>query len=109
MFLYVKKEKIYTPYVSKYNSNHEKQVNLSMIPNASRWRFLELKELAALLREIISKNNRRFYCWNFIHPFKTKSKLQPYKKVCKNKNFCNIIMLTEDTKLSEFNQYKKIW
>ena len=36
MFLYVKKEKIYTPYVSKYNSNHEKQVNLSMIPNTSR-------------------------------------------------------------------------
>ena len=87
MFLYVKKEKIYTPYVSKYNSNHEKQVNLSMIPNTSRWRFLELKELGALLREIISKNNRGFYCWNCIHPFKQKASFSHIKKYVKIKTF----------------------
>ena len=31
--LYVKKEKIYPAYVSKHNSNREKQVVLLMIPN----------------------------------------------------------------------------
>ena len=31
--LYAKKEKIYPAYVSKHNSNHEKQVILLMIPN----------------------------------------------------------------------------
>ena len=34
--LYAKKEKIYTVYVSKYNSNHEKQVILSMISNGEK-------------------------------------------------------------------------
>ena len=32
--LYVKKEKIYPAYVSKHNSNSEKQVILLIIPNA---------------------------------------------------------------------------
>ena len=31
--LYAKKEKIYPAYVSKHNSNHEKEVILLMIPN----------------------------------------------------------------------------
>ena len=33
--LHLKKEKIYPPYVSKNNSNCEKQVILSMIPNGN--------------------------------------------------------------------------
>ena len=78
-----------------------------MIPNASRWHFLAVKELASLLTEIISKNNRCFYCLICLHSFKTKRKLQSHKKVCKNKNFCNIIMPTAETKISQFNEYKK--
>ena len=31
--LYVKKEKVYPAYISKHNSNREKQVFLFMIPN----------------------------------------------------------------------------
>ena len=31
--LYAKKEKIYPAYLSKHNSNREKQVIVSMIPN----------------------------------------------------------------------------
>ena len=34
--LYAKKEKIYPAYVSKHNSNHEKQVILLMIPNREK-------------------------------------------------------------------------
>ena len=34
--LYAKKEKIYCAYVSKHNSNREKQVTLIMIPNGEK-------------------------------------------------------------------------
>ena len=36
-----------------------------------------------------------------------KKKLQSHKKVCENKDFCNVIMPSEDTKILEFNQYQK--
>ena len=38
--LYAKKEKIYPAYVSKHNSNCEKQVILLMIPNGEGWHYL---------------------------------------------------------------------
>ena len=38
--LYAKKEKVYLVYVSKHNSNGEKQVILLMIPNGKRWHYL---------------------------------------------------------------------
>ena len=44
---------------------------------------------------------------NCLHSFKTKSKLQSHKKVCKNKDFSSVIMPSEDTKILEFNRYKK--
>ena len=39
--------------------------------------------------------------------FRAKTKLESHKKVCRNKDFCNIIMPSENTKISEFNQYQK--
>ena len=39
--------------------------------------------------------------------FRTKSKLNSRKRVCENKDFCNIIMRSEDAKILEFNQYQK--
>ena len=37
--LYTKKEKIYPAYVSKHNSNREKQVILLTIPNGEGWHY----------------------------------------------------------------------
>ena len=65
------------------------------------------KKISALLRGITSKNNGDFYCLNCVHAFRTKNKLELHKKFCQNKDFCNIIMPSEDTKVLEFNQYKK--
>ena len=51
--LHTKKGKIYPAYISKSNSNHEKQVT-----NDSKWKTIELscsKKLPALLRVITSK------------------------------------------------------
>ena len=41
--LYAKKEKIYPAYVSKHNSNREKQVILFMISNGEGQRFIILQ------------------------------------------------------------------
>ena len=65
------------------------------------------KKLSALLRGIISKNNGDFYCLNCLHSFRTKNKLELHKKICENNDFCIVIIPSEDTKILEFNQYRK--
>ena len=79
-----------------------------MISNGEKQRhYLAVKKLSALLREITSKNNVDFYCLNSFHSFRTKKKLESHTRVCENKDFCNVIMSSEDTKILEFNQNKK--
>ena len=36
-----------------------------------------------------------------------KKKRELHKKVCENKDFCNVIMPFEDTKILEFNHHQK--
>ena len=69
--------------------------------------ILQSKSLLALLRGVTSKHHGDIYCLNCFRSFATKSKLQSHKTVCENKDFCNIIMPSEDTKILEFNQYQK--
>ena len=95
--MYAKTEKVYPSYVSKHNSNREKQVILLIIPNGEKWHYLAVKKLSALLRGITSKSNYDFYCLNCLHSFRTKCKLESHKKICKNKDFCDVIMPSEDT------------
>ena len=79
-----------------------------MVSNGEKQRhYLAVKKLSALLRGITSKNNADFYCLNSFHSFRTKKKLESHTRVCENKDFCNVIMSSEDTKILEFNQYKK--
>ena len=78
--------------------------------NDFKWRKTALscsKKLSALLRGITSKNNDGFYFLNCLHSFRTKNKLEPHKKVCEKKNFCNIVLPSEDTEILELNQYQK--
>ena len=63
--------------------------------------------MSALLRGITSKDYGDFYCLNCLHSFKTKNKLDLHKNVCENRDFSNVIMLSEDTRILEFNQYQK--
>ena len=78
-----------------------------MISNGKGWHYLPVKKLSALLRGITSKNNGDFYCLNCLRSFSTKNKLESHKKVYENKDFCNVIMSSEDTKILEFYQYQK--
>ena len=93
-----KKKKIYPAYVSKYNSNREKQVILLMIPNGEgckaksegqrRQHHLAVKKLLELLRVITSKHNGNFYCLNCLDSFATeKNNLNHIKIYVKIKAF----------------------
>ena len=87
MFCMLKEKKIYTDYVSKRNSNLEKQVILLIISNGGKWHYLAVKKLSALLTGIASKNNGDFSCLNCTRSFRTKNKLESHKKTCENKRF----------------------
>ena len=76
--MYDKKEKICPVYVSKQNSNHEKQVILLLVSNREirearsegRWHYLAIKKLWALLRGITLKNHGELHCLNCLHSFR---------------------------------------
>ena len=93
-------------YVAKHNSNCVRQVNLLMIPNGQKW-HLAVKRLSALFRGIKSKHYGNFCCLNCLYSLITENKLESYKRVCENKDFCNVIMSSEKTKILDFNQYQK--
>ena len=76
-----------------------------MISDGEKWHYLAVKELSALLKEIADKHHGDFYCLNWFHSFATESKLQSYKRLCENEDFCSIIMPSENNKILEFNQY----
>ena len=64
------------------------------------------KTISIIKRNYI-KNNGYFYCMNCFHSFKTKTKLESHKRVCENKDFCNVTTPSEDTKILGFNQNEK--
>ena len=106
MFCMLQNKK-YLAYLSKHNSNREKQVMLLMISNGERrkaksegrWRYyLAVKKLTPLLRGITSKNIGNFYCLNCLYSFKTKSKIEPHKEVCK-KDFFSVIMPSQGIRI----------
>ena len=82
----------------KNTSNREKQGILLMIPNEEIGHFLAVKNL---LRGITSKHHGDFYCLDY----KYEKKYESHKKVFKNKDYCNVLMPSEDTKTLEINQY----
>ena len=64
--LYAKKENIYPAYVSKHNSNCEKQINGSF-NDFKRKKTMVLsssQKISALLRGVSSKHHGGFYCLN---------------------------------------------
>ena len=80
--LYAIKEKIYSSYVSKHNSNRKKQVLLLRVPKEKKLHYLAVKTLSALLRGITSKHYGDFYCLNCFHCYRTKNELESHKQLC---------------------------
>ena len=55
--LLIQRSRFSPAYISTYNSNKEKQVNLLMISdNNKKWHYLFVKRLSALLKGITSKH-----------------------------------------------------
>ena len=108
--LYTKEKEVYPVYISKINSNCEKQIILLMIPNEEKegWHYLAVKRLSSLLRGVTSKHHGDFYCLNCLHSFTIENKFKSHEKICKTKDFCGIVMPSEKNNILEFNQYMKL-
>ena len=78
-----------------------------MIRNEEGWHYFTVKKLPVLLRGITSKHHGDFYCLNCLHSFVTENKRESFKKVCQKQDFWNVLIPSEDTKISEFIQYQK--
>ena len=73
-----------------------------IVLNDSKWRRMALScsiKLSSLLRGITSKHNGDFYFLICLNSFATEKNLNHIKKVCKNKDFLNIFMTSEDIKI----------
>ena len=91
-------------YISKYNNERDGQVNLLMITDGTtNWHYLAIKNISGLLRGITSNHNGDFYCLNCFHSYTTKRKLKKHERVCKDHDFCDIIMPDEDNKILKYN------
>ena len=71
--LYEKELEMCPDYISKINSNCEKEINLLMIPNDVK---------TALLKGTTSKHDGNSYFMNCSQVFRTKNKLYSHEKVC---------------------------
>ena len=47
------------------------------------------------------------YCLKCLRSFRTENKLKSHEKVCKNKDFCVIVMPSEKDNILKFHQYMK--
>ena len=98
-------------FISKIDSNCEKQIILLMIPNGEKegWYYLAVKIIFALLHGITPKYRCDSYCLNCLHSFRTGNKLKSHEEVCRNKTFGRILMkkIIEKDNILEFNHYMK--
>ena len=84
-------------YVSKYNNERDNQVNLLMITDGTtNWHYLAIKNISGLLRGITSNHDGDFYYLNCFHSYTTERKLKKHERICKDHDFCDIIMPDED-------------
>ena len=96
--MYVEKEKIDPAYVSNDNTNREKQIILLMISNGEKLlHYVTGKKTISIIIVLIA----------FIL-LQEKKKLESHKKVCKNKDFCNVIMLSDDTKILDLSNIENL-
>ena len=78
-----------------------------MISNGENWHCLVVKSLTGLLRGITSNHKEDFYCLNCFHSYRTKNKLEAYKKICENHDYCHVEMPNADNKIIKYNQGEK--
>ena len=78
-----------------------------MITNGEKWHYTAVTTLSGLLRGITSNYNGYFYCLNCFRVYTTKNKYEAHKKICKNHDYCDVEMPSEDNKIIKYNQGEK--
>ena len=113
MFCLLKKVYIYPAFVSKHNSNREKNVILLMIPNREKIALSCCSKFVSIIKWLLLRALLRpnimviLILWIAFLLSEEKTKLDLIEEYVKIKDFCNIITPSEDTKILEFNQYQK--
>ena len=59
------------------------------------------------MRGVTGNNNGDFYCLNCFHAYRTKNKLETHKKICENRDYCQVEIPNEDIKIIKCNQGEK--
>ena len=72
-----------------------------------KWIALPYSKKTTLLKRITSKHDSHLFIWVFFIHLEQKTNFGPSKKVCENKIFYGVVIPSEDTKILEFNQYRK--
>ena len=88
LFVPYNTEEIRLAYKSKYNFKRENQVILLMITDGTKWHYLAVKSLSALLRGTTSNYNGDFYCLNCFHSYGTKKELEKHENLCNDHDYC---------------------
>ena len=57
------------------------------------------KKISPLLHRITSRHKKGSCCLNCLHCFRMENKLKSHEKVCKNKEFCGIVMPSQNYNL----------
>ena len=73
----------------------------------SNWYYLAIKNISGLLRGITSNHNGDFYCLNCFHSYTSKRKLKKHERVCKDHDFCDILIPDEDNKILKYKPGEK--
>ena len=78
---------------------------LLMIPSKEKegWHYCIVKKLYIIKRNNL-KINGQSYCLKCLHSFRIKSKLKSHQRICKNKDFCGIVLPSQKDNILKFNQ-----
>ena len=79
--------------------------NIKTCINNCNWEGINYSSV--LVRGITSKYDGDFYCLNCLHSSKIDIKLKSHEKLCKNEDFCGIVIPSQKDNILQFHQYMK--
>ena len=79
-------------YRSEYNNKREKQVNLLIITDSTKWHYLAITNLSALLEGKSSNHHGDVCCLNCFNSYSSKNKLKEHEEISNNQNSCRTHM-----------------
>ena len=74
-----------------------------MITDGTKWHYLAVSNLFALLGEKLSNHHGDFYCLNCSNPYTTGNKLKEHEEICNKHRSCHIEMPKWFEKILKYN------